>query len=426
MRRSGKTARRRATKRDPAWYFVRLGSINDGLEWGLWLGLLIWWIDILAFSPLELALTGTVLQFTVLVMETPTGVLADLHSRKWSVVIGTGLMAVAFGLSVASRTLWVVLAAQVLAGIAWTFRSGASIAWLTDELRGEGRGNDHEIEQLILRRHRWSMGISLAAVSMMMMVGQSSIRLAVVLIAIVQFVLAVAWMFAPERHFSADQSHQTFVRQLRAGLALVTHRPRLMRMLMIVGLTGLGTDALDRLGFKRFVESVGGDAGAGDSVVATGVLVLVLAVGGIIVNLIVTRFVTKQGATDESNDDAEPGAAPLVLVAAVLFAVAASGAMVVALGAPIAVIGIGMLLQDATRESAYPVIESWTNRETTSDVRATVHSLTGQVYALSEMAGGFLLGLLAELTNVPLAVSAGAALFGAGSLLAFQTRAESH
>lgn len=398
----------------------------------MWLGLLVWWVDILAFSPLELALTGSLLQLTVLIMETPTGVIADLYSRKWSVVIGTGLMAAAFALSVASRTLWVVLGAQILAGFAWTFRSGAAIAWLTDELRGDElrgdrrgneRGSDHEIEQLILRRHRWSMVVSLASVGLMIMIGQSSVRLGVLALAAVQLLLAVGWSLAPERHFSPDGSHQTFMRQLRAGLASVRGRPRLMRMLMIVGLTGLGTDALDRLGFKRFIDTIDADS---ESVVVTGVLLLILAAGGIAVNIIVTRFVSgRESAPDAAAAPraSDPAAGSLITAAAVLFAIAGTGAIVVAIGAPLAAIGIGMLLQDATRESAYPLIESWTNRETTSDVRATVHSLTGQVYALSEMTGGLALGLLAQATNVPLGISVGAALFGAGALLTFRTRA---
>ena len=62
---------------------------------------------------------------SVLLGETPTGVVADMVSRRRSLVIGQALMGLAFIWAVVSTNYWVILPAQALFGIGWTFRSGA-------------------------------------------------------------------------------------------------------------------------------------------------------------------------------------------------------------------------------------------------------------------------------------------------------------
>ena len=38
-------------------------------------------------SPLQLVLLGTVMELSILFAEVPTGIIADLYSRKWSVCL---------------------------------------------------------------------------------------------------------------------------------------------------------------------------------------------------------------------------------------------------------------------------------------------------------------------------------------------------
>src|SRR5689334_619536 len=53
---------------------------------------------VVGLSPLELVLVGTLLEGVCLVAEVPTGVVADLHSRRLSVVIGILLIGLGFSL----------------------------------------------------------------------------------------------------------------------------------------------------------------------------------------------------------------------------------------------------------------------------------------------------------------------------------------
>jgi hypothetical protein len=82
-------------------------------------------------SPFQLVFLGTAQGITSLVFEVPTGVVADTLSRKWSLVISSVLMGssmVATGLVTAFPAL---VMTQMAWGIAWTFASGADVAWMT-------------------------------------------------------------------------------------------------------------------------------------------------------------------------------------------------------------------------------------------------------------------------------------------------------
>ena len=61
---------------DPARVYVRVIGFTEGLEWGFWLAASVWWIVILDLSPIQLVAMGAVLEVSVLISETPTGVVA--------------------------------------------------------------------------------------------------------------------------------------------------------------------------------------------------------------------------------------------------------------------------------------------------------------------------------------------------------------
>ncbi|WP_035855095.1 hypothetical protein [Cryptosporangium arvum] len=79
-------------------------------------------------------LTGVGRSAVALLLAVPAGVLADRVSRKWSLVVsyaltGPAMMATrlvgGFGAPLATPLRW---------GLAWTFASGADVAWISDEL----------------------------------------------------------------------------------------------------------------------------------------------------------------------------------------------------------------------------------------------------------------------------------------------------
>ena len=389
---------------DPARVFVRAFGLAEGLEWGFWLAASVWWIVELDLGPIELVAMGAVLEASVLLGETPTGVVADVVSRRRSLIIGQAVMGVAFIWAVISTNYWVILPAQALFGIGWTFRSGADTAWVTDELKGMGRAEDTDIERLLIRKHQFGIAFALIALFAVMAIGTlTSVRIAIVVVGILAIALA-GWMTVAlrEDHFTPGREHERgFVETLREGFSVVRTRPRLRLLVVVLFTLDMGSEVVDRLGHKRFLDEGGWDD---SSLIGLWVLFTVLSLAGLIVNAFAGRAL-----------DRGFGVARLAVI---LLAIASAGAFLTASTAIVVVIGLGLMLQDATRESLWPVMEGWANRDAPSEVRATVHSLMGQTTALGELAGGLALGALAQATSIRAAVFVAAGLWAVSALLA--------
>jgi len=97
-------------------------------------------IRVAGLDPLELVLVGTVLELSVFLFEIPTGVVADVYSRRLSVCIGYVLIGAGFITESLNPRFDMILFAQVLWGVGFTFTSGAFQAWIVDELDGQGIG----------------------------------------------------------------------------------------------------------------------------------------------------------------------------------------------------------------------------------------------------------------------------------------------
>jgi MFS transporter, DHA3 family, tetracycline resistance protein len=76
-------------------------------------------------TPLQLVLAGTALEVAYFVSEVPTGVLADLYSRRLSLVVSAFVCGLGMVLVALAEGAPAVLAGMALWGFGWTFRSGA-------------------------------------------------------------------------------------------------------------------------------------------------------------------------------------------------------------------------------------------------------------------------------------------------------------
>ncbi len=393
---------------DPARLFVRGFGVVEGIEWGFWLVLTVFWIVELELGPAELVLLGIVLEASVLLAETPTGVVADLQSRKRSLVIAQVVMGISFVWSVASTNYWVILPAQMLVGIGWTFRSGADTAWVTDELKGIGTFDDDDVERLLLRRHRFGIAFSLLTLPVTIVVGVlTSIRWAGAMMGVAYLLLGLYfYLVMTEEHFTPGKdTGRGFIDIFREGLTVVRDRPRLRVLVVVILLLDLGAEGFDRLGFKHFLDNTGADsAAASDSLVVLGVLFFILALTGLVVNAAASRYLERGRG--------------VARLAVALLAVATVGGFIAAITNIVVVIAIGYMMQDSVREALWPVLEGWANRDAPTEVRATVHSLMGQTTSVGELVGALLLGAVAEFASIQVALLVGVVAFAGAGLSA--------
>jgi MFS family permease len=95
----------------------------------------------IGMSLSEVALLNVVFWTTIVILEIPTGMLADGRSRRFSVSCGVAAVALGFGLYSVVCGFWTAVAAECLVGIGNAFISGAISAWLTDALDYRGEKN---------------------------------------------------------------------------------------------------------------------------------------------------------------------------------------------------------------------------------------------------------------------------------------------
>jgi len=118
--------------------FLLLGAVS-----ALFVGMIdpiiaVYYVQVVGLGPLQLVLLGTVVEVSQLLFEVPTGVVADLYSRRLSVIIGVLLVGACFVVQGLVPVVAAIALAEVLRGIGATFNSGALEAWIADEI-GEDR-----------------------------------------------------------------------------------------------------------------------------------------------------------------------------------------------------------------------------------------------------------------------------------------------
>ncbi|NJN52689.1 MAG: MFS transporter [Gammaproteobacteria bacterium] len=129
---------------------------------------LVYMVEVAGLDPLQMVLVGTALELAAFCFEIPTGVVADVVSRRLSVIVGHALTGLAFIVLALFPTFEWIIVSSVLWGFGWTFISGAYPAWLTEEI-GVKAANAAFVRarntrrsarcSVLAQRLRWAIGI---------------------------------------------------------------------------------------------------------------------------------------------------------------------------------------------------------------------------------------------------------------------------
>lgn len=360
---------------------------------------MVYQVETVGLSPLQLVLVGTALEAAVFLFEVPTGIVADVYSRRLSIIIGYGLMGGGFLLEGAVPSFEAILLAQVVWGVGYTFTSGAHQAWIADEI-GEDR-----VGRVFLRAAQIGSLVGIPATLLAITIGSVQVNLPILLGGALHIILALFLaLVMPETGFqpipresrsAAGQMSTT----LRAGLRLVRRRPVLVAILGIGFFYGLYSEGFDRLWTAHLLESFAlPDFGGLQPVAWMGLLSMaggLLAAGA--AQLIIKRL-------DMSDTPALARAAFGLagLLALALFGFAAAGSFAAAVLLRWAISILRTLIE--------PLQTTWINQHLDSDVRATVISMSGQVDAIGQIAGGPPVGWVGGVLGLRAALFASAAL----------------
>lgn len=371
---------------------------------GFWLLFLLRLVTDLSLSPLQLVLLGTAMEITILTMEVPTGVVADVYSRKWSVVASFVIMGVAAALSGVASPYWLLVVAQVLMGFGNTFETGAETAWITSEI-----GSSEETEPLILRRGQWQLVTSVVGILFWAgFAALTSLTTALVTVGVVY----AAWglvlaRIMPESNFTRTPGEgvRESVAMFTDGLTQARSIPALRILVLVVFIGGLAKEAIDRLDIQR-LEDVGLPDDVNVVVVIGAITAVKLAAAAGLL-LVARRRAAGSG---------------VVTSMALMITGVAIGVTLLAHMEILALAAFGLILQGGMSFATEPLVATWTNHFAADDSRATVHSFMGQSEAFGEILGGIALGLVAQFTTVPTAMTVSAGLFFIAALLATRAR----
>lgn len=350
-------------------------------------------------TPAQLLLVGTMLEITIFTAEVPTGIVADLVSRRLSIVIGYVIMGLGFMLEGSLSWVVTIMAAQLVWGLGYTFTSGAEEAWLADEI------GEENLTHTYLRASQISQLSSLVGIALSTGLAQYQLGWPMVLggagllgLALFLGIAMPESNFKPaassERH-SWGQMWHTF----RQGWGLVRTSTLLLIIFVIALFDGLAYEGLDRLGFAHLLQNFTLPAlGVVSGVTWFGVinaLKLLLALG---LTELIRRRVTSQANQTTT------------LLLMVMYAGVVATMLIFALTQQVSIAIIAFLSLSMIRRAIQPVYRAWLNRQLPSEVRATVLSMNGQTESLGELVSGPLMAGVAAVGSIRLVLTSSAML----------------
>lgn len=364
----------------------------------IWTAMMVYQVDYVGLTPLQLVLMGTAMESAIFVFEIPTGIVADVYSRRLSFVIGVLLMGLAYLGQAVFPLFEALLLAQVVWGLGFTFTSGAYDAWMVDELGQERAG------MAFVRSGQVARGVSLGAIVIAGALGSIDLRLPIVAGALLTLATGVFLaLVMPETGFKPTPreertTFQTMAHTFHEGLRVVRGRPALLSILAVGLFYGLFSEAWDRLWQTHLINSIGLPTfiALPTMVWFSAIVLAETGLGLLWAEVLRRRLDMNEGA---AMGRALWGLTGLMILSLVVYGLTQN--FLVAL--------LAFFAFNAARGLAAPIYSTWSNMHIDSQVRATVLSMQSQTDAIGQIAGGPPLGALGQ-RSLPLAFVASAAV----------------
>jgi MFS family permease len=387
--------------------FLRWALLRAAFARGWWLATGLYLVVVADLSASELVIIGVFQGATVLVAEVPAGVVADAVSRRFAlvvahVVMGAGMamtgFVTAFPLLVVSNCLW---------GLGWAFSSGADVAWITDEL-----DRPTVIDRVLAAQAgRDLIGTAVGILVFGSIAWATSLATAIVVAGLSMVALGAFVARWPETRFVPVDSTRRWRESsaiFRRGLNVARRERVIILVLVATLLVNGGSEGFGRL-FARRLVLLGLPTDPDPIVWFAAIGLLGVALGAVTLRVVEARI-------------AGTGVARRVYIWA--SAIGVVGLLVFAHSPNAASAAAGALLVSGI---ALPTIRVTAtilvNRRTSSDVRATVHSLLSQSENAGEIVFGLALAFLAGVASSTVALTGSAALLAGAGLVVSRARA---
>lgn len=386
----------------------------------------VYWVTAGRLNPLQLLLLGTALEVSYFVFQLPTGVLADLVSRRLCVLSGLFIVGVAQVMASLSAAYPNLIGAWLVLGFGSALNNGAQEAWIADELSVEL--SDQRMTGVYLRATQLGLLATVAGSLLSGVIALAGLELPLrVGGALTCLLAAAAALVMPERHFHrpvtpagttrtsriARQSARMLADQTRAAHRAIVAVPGLVLLFGMTLCTGLWSESFDRLWGAFLLRDITFPRLAW---MHPAMWFSVLAAAAAILGLGATQLAKRR--TERLGPDSVVGAL-LVLTVAI-------GAAVVGMATAhaFAVVVVGFLVVSVLRPVLYPLVAGWMVSRIEPSVRATALSARDMFDSAGQIVAGPLIGVIGTLASIRIALLVGAGALGpaAGCIAAASRR----
>lgn len=356
---------------------------------------MVYQVEAARLNPLQLVLVGTTLEVVAFLFQVPTGILADVYSRRLAVITGIVLVGLAFILEGFFPRFDVILASQVLLGIGAVMMDGAEQAWITGEVGDERAGH------VFLRSTQAGLLGGLVGAVISVSLASFRLNLPIVLGGALSLLIGVYLIVCmPENHFRPARqderpSWKDFSRTFKNGVRVVRTSSVLMAILLVALFFGLYSEGVDRLSTAHLLADFHLPALWNfQPVVWFGVI----SVATTLLTLAASEVVRRRVDTTHQR----------ALIRALFVANAAGigGLLVFALAGNFFLALAALLFFNVYRSVNNPLFNTWFALNTDPKVRATVFSMSGQVDAIGQIVGGPPVGYIGSLFSLRAALVA--------------------
>ena len=353
--------------------------------------MVVYHIEIVHLNPLQLILVGTTLELACFIFEIPTGIVADVYSRKLSIVIGGVLTGVGFILEGSISSFVFVLVAQIVWGLGSTFISGSLEAWIAEEEKNK------DLDEIYIKGAQAGQIGAFIGIVLSTVIANFSVRLPIIVSGVLFIILALfLWLYMPENNFkpSAPGDLNTFKKMVytfKSGLKIVKSKSIIMILLAVTLFYGLSSEGYDRLSNAHFLQDTTlPKLGNLSSVTWFGIFGIL----GMILSFIVMHFMAKNLKNEDNRKNGK-----LLLCINILYI---SSMLIFALTKNFSLMLIAYLATNTFRIINEPIFSAWLNGHIDDNSRATVLSINGQMNSLGQILGGPIIGIIA--TNISVSI----------------------
>ena len=353
--------------------------------------MIVYHIETVHLNPLQLILVGTTLELACFIFEIPTGIVADVYSRKLSIVIGGVLTGVGFILEGSISSFVFVLVAQIVWGLGSTFISGSLEAWIAEEEKNK------DLDEIYIKGAQAGQIGAFIGIVLSTVIANFSVRLPIIVSGVLFIILALfLWLYMPENNFkpSAPGDLNTFKKMVytfKSGLKIVKSKSIIMILLAVTLFYGLSSEGYDRLSNAHFLQDTTlPKLGNLSSVTWFGIFGIL----GMILSFIVMHFMAKNLKNEDNRKNGK-----LLLCINILYI---SSMLIFALTKNFSLMLIAYLATNTFRIINEPIFSAWLNGHIDDNSRATVLSINGQMNSLGQILGGPIIGIIA--TNISVSI----------------------